>query len=145
MALGKKIASQTVGDLTGIDPIVLLLSCRNRSQHQGMSHLDLRGMRKEMVVDPAAEDRCFHANTPWLRQSLHPAIQLAPSRSNLAFLLNPATHVLHAVADRLLVNVKSDVIHMLSRSLRGSSLNQRHRLTNIQTIRPETLDGGEIY
>jgi hypothetical protein len=37
------------------------------------------------------------------------------------------SNVLHAVADRLLVYIQSDVIHMFSRSLRACSLNQRHR------------------
>jgi hypothetical protein len=61
-------------------------------------------MRKQMVLDPAPEDRRLHARTPWLGQSLHPAVQLASRPSDLAFPLNPATHVLHAVADRLLRN-----------------------------------------
>ncbi len=105
MALRKKITAQTISNLAGINLVILLLGCCNRPQHQWMSYLDLRGMREQVVVDPAAEDRRFHANTPWLGQSLHPAVQLAAGRTNLAFLLDPATHVLHAVADRLLVNV----------------------------------------
>src|SRR5258707_13895100 len=64
VALRQEIAAKAVGDLVGIDLVVLLLGCRNRTQHQRVSHLDLRGMRKEMVVDPAAEDRGLHANTP---------------------------------------------------------------------------------
>jgi hypothetical protein len=64
-------------------------------------------VRKQVIVDSAAEDLRFHRDRPRLGQSLHPAIQLAPSRPDLAFLLNPATHVLHAVADRLFVNVQS--------------------------------------
>jgi hypothetical protein len=107
--------------------IVFLLSRCDRSQHQRVGHLDLCGVWEQVVVDPAAEDRCLHRNGPRLEQSLHPQVQLAAGRSNLAFLLYPATHVLHAVADRLLVYVQSDVIHMSSRSLRGCSLNQRRR------------------
>jgi hypothetical protein len=96
-----------------LEPAWQLLPGRcNRSQHQRMSHLDLGGVRKQMIVDPAAEDRRLHGNTPWLRECLHPTVQLASGRSNLAFLLYPATRVLHAVADRLLVYVQSDVIHM---------------------------------
>jgi hypothetical protein len=43
-------------------------------------------------------------------------LSFASGRSDLAFLLYPATHVLHAVADRLLVyvflvHVQSDIVH----------------------------------
>src|SRR5437667_2484960 len=92
VALREEIASQAVGDLAGIDLVVLLLGRCNRSQHQRMSHLDLGGVWKQMIVDPAAEDRRLHGNTPWLRQCLHPTVQLASRRSNLAFLLHSATH-----------------------------------------------------
>src|SRR3981189_3613627 len=101
VALWEEVASQAVGELAGIDLVVLLLGCSNRAQHQWMCHLDLGGMRQQVIVDPAAEDRRLHRYHPWLWQTLHPAVQLASSRSNLAFLLNPATHVLYAVADRL--------------------------------------------
>jgi len=76
-----------------------------------VSHLDLSGVRKQVIVDPAAEDRSLHRYRPRLGQSLHPAVQFASVRSNLAFLLGPATHVLHAVADRLRVYVQSDIVH----------------------------------
>jgi hypothetical protein len=115
--LRKKVASQAVGDLAGIDLVVLLLGCSNRAKHQWVSHLDLRGMWQQMIVDPAAKDRRLHRHHPWLGQSLHPAVQLSPGRPDLAFLLDPGTHVLHAVADRLLVYVQSDLIHISSRSL----------------------------
>ena len=111
MALWEEVASQAVGDLDGIDLVVLLLGCSNRAQHQRVCHLDLRGVWKQVIVDPAAEDRRFHRNGPRLRQRLHPTVQLAPGRPDLAFLQNPATHVLHAVADRLLVYVQSDIVH----------------------------------
>jgi len=39
--------------------------------------------------------------------------------------VNLTARILDAVADRLLVNIQSDVIHMSLRSLRGCSLNQR--------------------
>src|SRR5260370_17333081 len=76
-----------------------------------MCHLDLGGMRQQVIVDPAAEDRRLHRNGPRLGQSLHPAVQLASGRANLAFLLHSTTRVLHAVADRLLVHVQSDIVH----------------------------------
>src|SRR5882757_4567351 len=96
VALWEEVASQAVGELAGIDLVVLLLGCSNRSQHQWMCHLDLGGMRQQVIVDPAAEDRRLHRNGPRLGPSLDPAIQLASSGSNLAFLLEQATHVLHA-------------------------------------------------
>src|ERR1700737_4527816 len=60
VALREEVASQTVADLAGIDLIVLLLGGCNRSQHQRVSHLDLGSVRKQMIVDPAGEDRCLH-------------------------------------------------------------------------------------
>src|SRR5258707_2156907 len=78
VALWEEVASQVVGELAGIDLVVLLLlGCSNRAQHQWMCHLDLGGMRQQVIVDPAAEDRRLHRNGPRLGQSLHPAIQLA--------------------------------------------------------------------
>jgi hypothetical protein len=40
------------------------------------------------------------------------SVQFASGGSNLALLLHSATHVLRAIADRLLVYVQSDVTHM---------------------------------
>jgi hypothetical protein len=51
--------SLTVSNLAGINLVVLLLGRCNRSQHQRMSHLDLRGVRKQMIVS-GAEDRRLH-------------------------------------------------------------------------------------
>src|SRR5467141_3322570 len=78
VALWEEVASQAVGELAGIDLVVLLLlGCSNRAQHQRVSHLDLRSMGKQMIVDPAAEDRRLHRHGPRLGQSLYPTIQLA--------------------------------------------------------------------
>src|SRR5438552_18114602 len=65
-----------------------------------------------MIVDPASKDRCLHRHRPRLRKNLHPAVQVVTRCSDLAFIVDPAACVLDAVADRLLVNVQSDVIHM---------------------------------
>src|SRR5258707_4651984 len=51
------IASQAVGELAGIDPVVLLLGCSNRTQHQWMCHLDLGSRRMVPEVGFAAELR----------------------------------------------------------------------------------------
>jgi len=64
-----------------------------------------------MIVDPAGENRCFHGHRPGLRQRLHPAVQFPACCLNFAFLLNLTAPILDAVADRLLVNIQSDVIH----------------------------------
>src|SRR5260370_41979839 len=55
-------------------------------------------MKARMIVDPAAEDRSLHGHCPRLRQRSHPAVQLAPGRSDLVFLLHSAIRILHAVA-----------------------------------------------
>ena len=52
------------------------------------------------------------------------AVQLAACCPKLAFLVNSTARILDAVADGLLVNIQSDVIHMSLRSLRGCCLNQ---------------------
>ena len=127
VAFRQKVAAQAVGDLSGIDPIVLLLSRSDGAQHQRMRHLHLLRMRQQMIVDPAGENRCFHGHRPGLRKRLHPAVQFPARSSHLAFLVNLTARILDAVADRLLVNIQSDVIHMSSRSLRGGSLNQPSR------------------
>ena len=67
MALGQEVTAQAVGNLAGIDLVVLLLGCCDRSQHQRMRHLHLLGVRKQMIVDPAREDRRFHGDHPRLR------------------------------------------------------------------------------
>ena|SRR5438270_11587925 len=108
VALREEVASQAVGEFAGID-LVVLLGRSNRSQHQRVSHFDLGGAWKRMIVGPAAEDGSLHRHGSWLVQSLYPTVQLASGRSNLAFLLYLVTHVLHSVADRLLVYVQFDV------------------------------------
>ena len=84
-----------------------------------MGYLHLFGMRKQVIVDPAGEDRRFHGYHPGLGEGFDPGIKFTPRRSDLAFLMDLAGRVLHAIADRLLVNIKSDVVHRVSRSLRG--------------------------
>jgi len=100
---GRKFAAQAVGDLAGINPIVLLFGCCNRAQHQGMRHLHLFRMWEQMIVDPARENRRFHHHCPGLRKSPHPAIQFASRCSDLAFLVDLTARILDAVGDRFLV------------------------------------------
>src|SRR2546425_8780083 len=125
VAFRQEVAAQAVGDLAGIDAIVLLLGRCDGAQHQGMRYLHLLSMREQVIVDPAGENRCFHGYGPGLRKRLHPAVQFPACCSDLAFLVDLTARILDAVADRLLVNIQSDVIHMSLRSLRGCSLNQR--------------------
>ena len=103
-----------VGDLRRIDLVVLALGCRDGSQHQRMSHLQLFRMRKQAIVDPAGKDGRFHRHHPRLRRRSDSPIQLAPARADLAFPVHTTGRVLHAIADRLLVNVRSDVKHIAS-------------------------------
>ena len=125
VALGKKVTAQAIGDLACINLVVLLLGRSNRSKHQRMRNLHLLGMRKQMIVNPSREDRRFHGDRPGLWQGVNPGIQLAPGRSDLAFPVHLTSRILHAVADRLLVNVKSDVVHIVSEEPPWCSLNQR--------------------
>src|SRR6516162_8209330 len=64
-----------------------------------------------MIIDPAGENRGLHSHAPWLRKGLYPIVQLASRCSDLAFAVNLAAGIFHAIADRLLVNIQSDVIH----------------------------------
>src|SRR5690348_4368891 len=112
MAFRKKVTTQAVRDLAGIDSIVLLLGRCDRPQHHRMRHLHLCGLWKQMIVDPAREYACFHCHRPGLRKCLRPAIQLRTSRRNRPFPLNLTTYIFDAVADRLLANVEPNVIHM---------------------------------
>lgn len=66
-----------------------------------------------MIIDPSCEDRRLHRDHPRLRQRLNPGIQLAPSRSDLAFPVDLTGCILQAVADRLLGNVKPDVVRIV--------------------------------
>ena len=62
VALGQEIATQTIGDLAGIDSFVLLFCRSNRPQHHRMRYLHLRGMRKQVIVNPPREDRRLHGD-----------------------------------------------------------------------------------
>src|SRR5271155_3535630 len=100
----QEVAAQAVGNLAGINLIILLLGGCDGAQHQRMRHLHLLRVRKQMIVDPAGENRWFHGHRPWLWKSLDPAIQFASRCSPLAFLVDLTARIFDAVADRLLVN-----------------------------------------
>src|SRR6266567_2101869 len=112
-----------------------------------MRHLHCCGMRLEMIVDPSREDGRFHGHCPRLGKRLHPQVQSQSRGGYRTFSVDTATAVLHAVADRLLVNIQTDVVHSLhggaslvvsesARSLSSAFLHQAllHDLF-IQTIR----------
>src|SRR6266487_3123689 len=85
-----------------------------------MCHLHCCGMRLEMIVDPSREDGRFHSHCPWLGKRLHPQVQSQSRGGYRAFCVDTATAVLHAVVDRFLVNIQTDVVHSLhGRSLLG--------------------------
>jgi hypothetical protein len=69
-----------------------------------VGYLHLLGMRNQVIVDPAGEDRRFHRDHPGLGKGIDPGIKFAPRRSDLAFTLDLAGCVLYAIADRLLRN-----------------------------------------
>jgi hypothetical protein len=66
VALRKEVATKTVGYLAGIDAVVLLLGRGDGQKHERVCHLHLLGMRKQVIVDPAGEDRRFHGHHPGL-------------------------------------------------------------------------------
>src|SRR5258708_29219781 len=106
-------------------------------------------MRLEMIVDPSREDGRFHGHCPRPWKRLHPHVQSQSRGGYRTFCIDTSTAVLHAVVDRFLVNIQTDVVHSLhggaslvvsesARSLSSAFLHQAllHDLF-IQTIRPE--------
>jgi len=75
-------------------------------------------MRMQMIV-PAREDRRLYPYHRWLRKNLYPPVQLISRRPDLAFSMHLTARSFDAIADPLLVNIQSDVIHISLRSLRG--------------------------
>ena len=69
----------------------------------------------------------FYRRRPRLWQCLHPAVQVKTCGGNRTFGVNRPTAVLHAVADRPLVNIQPDVIHSLDGGASLVSLNQLAR------------------
>ena len=65
-------------------------------------------MRKSVIGDGR-----FHRHHPGLRKGFEPRIQLAAARTDFAFPVHTTSRVLHTIADRLLVNVQSDVTYRL--------------------------------
>jgi hypothetical protein len=104
VALGQKITPETVGDLAGIDAIVLPLGCRIARSISGCATFTLLGAGKQMIINLAGEDRRFHGDHARLRQRPDPSVQLAPGRADLAFSVYTTSRVLDAIADRLLRN-----------------------------------------
>src|ERR1700683_1960196 len=79
-----------------------------------MRHLDRLRVRPQMIIDPARDNRRFHAESARLGQSCYPCIQFAPGRTNLAFPVHMTSSILHTKADRFLVNIQSDVVHIVA-------------------------------
>src|SRR5216684_1774848 len=114
-----------------------------------MRHLHCCCMRLEMILDPSRENGRFHGRRPRSWKRLHPHVQSQSHGGYRTFSVDTATAVLHAVADRFLVNIQTDVVHSLhggaslvvsesARSLSSAFLHQAplHDLF-IQTTRPE--------
>src|SRR5271157_2075103 len=113
VAFRQEVTAQPVGNLAGINPIILLFRRGDGAQHQRMRHLYLGRVWQQMIIDPAREDRGFHRYAPGLRKSLHPAVQFASRCRDLALLQDLPTPILDAIANRFLVNIQADVIHTL--------------------------------
>src|SRR5258705_11681201 len=105
-------------------------------------------MRLEMIVEPSREDGRFHSRRPRPWKRLHPHVQSQSRGGYRTFCIDTSTAVLHAVVDRFLVNIQTDVVHSLhggaslvvsesARSLSSAFLHQAllHDLF-IQTFHP---------
>jgi hypothetical protein len=71
-------------------------------------NLHLLRMRKQVIVNPAREDRRFHGHHPGLRKGSDPGVQLLPCRTDFPFPMHTTSRVLHAKTDRLLRNKLSN-------------------------------------
>jgi len=100
LAFRQEVAAQAVSDLAGIDPVV-----RDRSQHYWMRDLHLCSMRKQMIVDPAREDACFHCHCPGLCKILHQYIQFVARCSDRSLSMDLTARILYAISDHVLVNI----------------------------------------
>src|SRR5260370_18241720 len=78
-----------------------------------MASLHCCGMGLEMIVDISRKDGRFHGSCPRLGKRLHPHVESQSGGGYRPFCIDTATAVLHAVADRFLVNVQTDVVHSL--------------------------------
>jgi hypothetical protein len=77
-----------------------------------MRYFHCRGVRLQVIVDPAGKDRRFHGGGPRLGKRLHPDVEVSAGRHHFAFLANLSACVLDAETDAVLVYIQSDVIHM---------------------------------
>jgi hypothetical protein len=85
VALWEEVTAQTVSTL--VDQSIwsfFFLALQSIAESTDVP-LDLGGVRKQVIVDPVAQDRRLHRHDPRLWQSIHPAVQLAPGRPELAF------------------------------------------------------------
>src|SRR5216684_2501579 len=78
-----------------------------------MRHLHCCCMRLEMILDPSRENGRFHGRRPRSWKRLHPHVQRQSRGGYRTCCVDTATAVLHAVADRFLVNIQTDVVHSL--------------------------------
>src|SRR6267143_6630877 len=106
-----------------------------------MRHLHCCRMRLEMIVDPSREDGRFHSRRPRPWKRLHPHVQSQSRGGYRTFCIDTSPAVPHAVVDRFLVNIQTDVVHIFhggaslvvsesARSLSSAFLHQAllHRL-----------------
>jgi hypothetical protein len=66
VAFRKEITTQAVGNLAGIDLVILPLRRGNTTQHQRVCHSHLFSVREQVIVDPTGENRSLHRHHPEL-------------------------------------------------------------------------------
>src|SRR5258708_23211204 len=90
-----------------------------------MCHLQLLAVGFQRVVDPAAEQCCFHRSPPGLRPGCGPLPQSPALRRHAAFFHDLARGGLDAETDGFFVNVESDIVKGIHRVLQVSILSRR--------------------
>src|SRR5262249_15572660 len=97
----------------------------NRFQHRWMCHLQLLGYGFQHIVNPPGKERRFHGPYPRPWPRLRPQDQDLASRRNCPLVQNRSILRFRTEADRLLVNIESDIVDSIHTVLLIWSLSQR--------------------
>src|SRR5215472_517944 len=106
----QQVGANQVADRSRVQLVVLLLRRANGFHPPRVPHFQLGRKRLQRIVDPSAQQGCFHGPVPRLRAFAGPLAQRHPPGRQLAFFHNHAIGQLHAVADAFLVDVESDIV-----------------------------------
>jgi len=104
------MAAHQIGDFAGIDGVVLFLAGGNGLQHERMGHFQARGVGLQGVVNPSAEQRCFHGPVPGRDLLRSPVPQSCSLRQQFALFDHRAIGGLDAEVEVFLVDVESDIV-----------------------------------